>query len=263
MVVSIRFLLFSLLTCVVAPLAGADPLSAQGRRQLLESFAPSAQESGIAVAFFDVDGTLRPAARPGAPVDRPEEVFLLPHVASRLGELARQGYFIALISNQGGIPRFLSFEQAQQTLFHTVKLIRRAGGSVHMMDFAESYDDNRKPGTGMGRRVEAFLNAHFGKSIDRSRSLMVGDSGWSRARNGVVADTRPDGRAGFSHSNADRKFAEAFGVPFFEAADFFGWREKYQVEGFESLRDLHRFYERHAVADPHGATRECLRALLK
>lgn len=221
---------------------GANTLK---RRTLLQNFTPSSDQPRIAVAFFDADGTLRPTTTPGAPVNNSADVVLLPHVAEKIKELVAKNYFIVIVSNQGGIPRYCSLEQADQALYRTAELITQAQGVIHYYDFAENYDQNRKPNIGMAQHLDKFLQTKFGKPFDLSRSLMIGDSGWVRSLKGLPADIRPDGREGYSFSNADRKFAENLQIPYIEAATFFNWRKLYGIDNFDTFTDLARFYQQH------------------
>ena len=221
------------------------------RRTLLAHYTTTAATTaGIPVAYFDADATLRPALRPGAPVNRPEDVVLLPYVAEKIAELNAQGYFVAIVSNQAGIPKFAQFDSVDAGLQRTVELIGLNGAVVNMYDFAEFYDGDRKPGTGMFERVDQFLTAQFGQGVDKSRSFMVGDAGWMQAAKGNPADTRPEGTDGFSHSNTDRLAAENFGIPFMEAAPFFGWTTRLGERAIDDLADLQRVWAAHPELVP-------------
>jgi len=213
------------------------------RRTLVQPYTVVQNDSSIAVAIFDADGTLRPALGPGAPVNSPNQVVLLPDVAAKIRELNAKNYFVAIASNQAGIPRHARFDHVEAALARTVELLAAEGAVVHYFDFAEHWDENRKPRAGMGVRIEEFLLRNYGKPVDRARSMMVGDAAWAGEVKGSPPELRPDGRPGFNHSNADRKFAENFGISFVEAAEFFGWRANYGIDVFEEMKDLKAFYE--------------------
>lgn len=228
---------------LLAFLLAAPAAAGSWRRTVSASYAaPSATppaQAKIKVAFFDADKTLRVAPSGGLSANGPRDVMLLPFVAEKLGELAREGFLIAIVSNQAGIPREVSQADADAALRHTVRLIRRAGGQVHYYDFAARRNDDRKPGTGMARRLEHRLVENFGARIDLERSIMVGDSAYA------AGDRRPDGKPGDHHSNADRLFAERLGVAFREPADFFGWRA-HGVDLFKTAAQVRAFLKKHS-----------------
>ena len=199
----------------------------------------------IKVAFIDADGTIRPAMRPGVPVNFPHEVELLPYVVNEIKALNEAGFFVAIISNQAGVPKFASLKQVDAALYHTVERLAQRGAYVDYYDFAENMDDDRKPGVGMGLRLENYLKEKFNiAGIDRKNSLMVGDGAWLKAHKDRPAEMRPDGRPGFNHSNADRLFAENFGVSFIEAADFFKWRLLHNIDAIDFIYDLKEFLKK-------------------
>lgn len=234
-----------------APTANATVNAAQAseyqpqRRQIASGYQFDGNEA-VKVAFFDADSTLRVSLSGSVSANGPKDVLLLPWVGAKLVELARQGYFIAIVSNQGGIPRHVSLENADKALAYAVELIRRQGGDVHYFDFAELKGDDTKPGTGMAARLERALQEKFGANvrIDKDNSLMVGDSAYKRADAKGPGDTRPDGKPGTHFSNSDRLFAENYGIRFEEPADFFGWR-RWGVEVFERADEVKEFLQAH------------------
>ena len=163
---------------------------------------------------------------------------MLPGVADKLRELNEQGYFVAIVSNQGGIPQHISLDNADAALTNLSQDLSRQAAFVHYFDFAENNDDDRKPGIGMALRLETKLAA-LGLKIDKENSFMVGDSAYRKATGSRPADTRPDGRPGFNFSNSDRYFADNYGIKFYEPQTYFGW-EKYGVELIENRKDLER-----------------------
>jgi D-glycero-D-manno-heptose 1,7-bisphosphate phosphatase len=208
------------------------------RRQLAPSFSYPADTHLVKIAFFDADSTLRVAPSGKVSANGPEDVYLLPCVGERLQQVAEAGYLIAIVSNQGGIPRFISLGDSDKALAYTAKLASAAmaevastrdvaAGKVHYFDFAELDNEDRKPGIGMAQRLIGKLKA--GYEIDLAKSFMVGDSAYKKN-----VDTRPDGTPGTHFSNSDRLFAhnlfasfENDEVPyrFEEAAVFFGYRK--------------------------------------
>lgn len=221
------------------------------RRQLVAYAPPSA--GAIRVAFFDADSTLRVTRKGGpAPNDR-KDVMLLPMVAPKLRALADEGWLIAIVSNQGGIEKkFVSFGDAQGALRYTCRLLSKLGVPVHWFDFADRYDENRKPGVGMAFRLDELLRKRFGRGIDWRASMMIGDSAWKRGQ-----DTEPDGHEGEDWSNSDRGFAESIrerlgdpkAVAFHHPRDFFGWTT-FGVRNFHGRKDVESFLKRHPDLDP-------------
>ncbi len=226
--------------------AGAQEL---GRRKLDPSFQPS-DVARIKVAFFDADSTLR-VSRSGAPsANNANDVVTLPGVAKAIARLAQSGYLVVIVSNQGGIPRFISLENADAALVKVRELIQKekALAQIHYHDFAEFDDEDRKPEIGMALRLETLLKERFGPSaeIDKELSFMVGDSAYKKPHGNRPGDLRPDGRRGFDFSNSDRLFAEKYGIPFIEPDVYFRWSDD-GFERFNDLEDVLRYWKKKAA----------------
>ncbi len=219
------------------PLVALASLPLQ-RQTLLSSWSPPT--NGIVkVAFFDADSTLR-ISKSGSPsANGVHDYWILPGVAHQIQRLNQDGFLVAIVSNQAGIPQYVSLEDADQALFNLIQDLRIQGAFVDYFDFAENKDRFRKPQTGMKERLENVLQQTFGNHvrIDSTHSLMVGDSAYKKASGSSPADVRPDGRAGFNFSNSDRIFAKNLGIDFHEPQYFFGW-SKYGVEIIETVSDL-------------------------
>ena len=199
-----------------------------GRRKLASDYKFPTDTDKIKVAFFDADSTLRVSKSGQVSANSMDDVFILPCVGKRLSDLNKAGYLIAIVSNQGGIPSFVSYQDADSALKMTIELIKKEGGTAHYYDFAELKDENRKPEIGMALRLESILN-ELSYKIDKENSFMVGDSAYKKD-----VDTRPDGKAGTHFSNSDRLFAENYFKEFAhatapynfeEASAFFGWNQ--------------------------------------
>ena len=242
------------LTAVCSNWLVASPiqLRPRKRRTLVQSWqAP--QRGKVKVAMFDADSTLR-VTRSGAPcANHPRDVILLPLVAERIKKLAEQGYLIAVLSNQGGVGRgFIKVETADAGLRRTCQLLNRAGAPVHYYDFAENYDENRKPKPGMAYLIQRAVSKGTGLAVDWVSSFMVGDSGWKKKK-----DMEPDGTPGSDHSNSDRGFAESVrerlaggqGMKFHHPRTFFGWN-KYGVKNFHKLQQVKDFIRKYPHYNP-------------
>lgn len=233
----IRLFLASLLLVTAALTASAQEI----RRQTFLSEAFDRTRPQVAVAFFDADSTLR-ISKSGSPsANGPSDYIVLPNVAAKIRELNAQGYLVAIVSNQAGIPEMVSMAVADGAFYNMTQELAGAGAVIHYYDFAENKDQFRKPETGMASRLEENLRRKFGDgfSLDKRRSFMVGDSAYAAASKKGPGEVRPDGRPGFNHSNADRLFAENYGIPFHEPQDFFDWK-KFGVELIESKEALER-----------------------
>lgn len=212
----------------------ADGVMLVSKRRRLVSVPCPADDAPMKVAFFDADSTLRVSKSGAVTANGPTDVNVLPLAARELRRLHDEGYVIAIVSNQGGIAAgHQTFESAEKALAFTVRQLRRLGGPVNWFDFAEKNDRFRKPNIGMAELLESRIQSRCGVGIDRTNSLMVGDSGYKRGVDGP----HPDGRPADDFSNADRGFAENFGIPFHEPTDYFGWRA-YDVFNIASQAEL-------------------------
>jgi len=209
------------------------------------SFTPQG-EGAIKVAFFDADSTLRVSKSGSVSASHPTDVALLPGVVSRLSRLERDGFLIAIVSNQGGIPRFISLDHADQALQYTIKLLNDAGAPVDYYDFAEAKNDLRKPDVGMADLAEMVIALTTGRSVDWEHSYMVGDSAWKQG------ETDPQGRPGIDFSNSDRGFAEGVakkhpGFAFHYPDSFFGW-DRFGIRRFDEFEQVKQFQAEHGAS---------------
>jgi histidinol-phosphate phosphatase family protein len=156
--------------------------------------------------LLDRDGTLNRSLG-NRPPNRPEEVELLPGVATRLHRYAAWGWHIVIVTNQGGIAYGYQTE-AQAHATHQAVLAAlpvAVDGSYlcphHPDGTIPEYAitcPNRKPAPGA---IHDALDRFQVKPHD---CLFVGDQ------------------------DSDRLAAEAAGVPFEWANDFFGWAQSLQ-----------------------------------
>ncbi len=151
--------------------------------------------------IFDKDGTLVGNPGPGRPANHIDEQRLLPGVAEKCAALVTQGHSLAVASNQGGVAfGFISYDQARALVEHAAGLI--------------------------GARWAHFCPHHPKGSIKKYR----GESECRKPRPGMLLDLMawagcgPEETVFVGDREEDRLAAEAAGVRFEWAVDFFGWR---------------------------------------
>lgn len=222
----------------VSELAPAAPMN-------LDKYVCPATDK-VKVAFFDADSTLRVSKIYSVSANGPKDVAILPFVGPKIGELNQQGFLVAIVSNQLGIQQKKVEEGvARAALMYTASQIGRLGGRIDWIGYAPADDENRKPGIGMANQVIAAVKAKCQKDVDLGASFMVGDSGYTRGKDGP----HPDGRPADDFSNADRGFAQNLfflgedsvdARHFQEPTDFFGWKDfrVYNVEHIGELEDF-------------------------
>jgi DNA 3'-phosphatase len=217
----------------------ADGIAILRKRRTMSAVrcAPGTQETKV--AFFDADSTIR-VSKSGAPTaSSATDVNVLPFVAPEMLRLARQGYVIAVVSNQGGVSSgYQTYETAEKALVLAISKLRSLGGPVHYFDFAENYDHFRKPEIGMAELLDQKIKNKCTQGIDWANSFMVGDSGYKKNVDGP----HPDGRPADDFSNSDRLFAENLGIPFHEPTDYFHWRD-YEVFNLAAQSELETFLD--------------------
>jgi D-glycero-D-manno-heptose 1,7-bisphosphate phosphatase len=219
-------------------------------RREISGFTPPS-DGRIKVAFFDADSTLRIAPSGSVSANSPTDVRILPNVPKVLKMLKEKGYLIYIVSNQNGIEAgHVTCETAEGALLYTISEITKGGGFVHGYDFAENSDENRKPSVGMALKLEETLKRIFGPKteIDKVQSFMVGDSAFKKLDNKSSADLKMDFGSltlvpGQHFSNADRLFAQNYGIHFYEPTDFFGWR-KYGIDVLGNTQDVDKFLQK-------------------
>lgn len=247
-----------------APKVCCAPPAYPSKRRSLEAYTcPStSQVDAVPIAFFDADSTLR-VSKSGSPsANTAEDVYVLPFAARKIRYFNDHGWFVAVVSNQGGVANgFITVETAEAALVTTARLLHEMGGRVDYFDFAEAYDDNRKPkvgasgGTGMGDRLVAMLQDECGIGVAWDQTVMIGDAGYKKGQD----DNHPwNDRPADDFSNSDRGFSLNMEIDFFEPAQqgAFGW-DGYGVYNIHKEADLVALYgaiEAHiAELDQSGA----------
>ncbi|MGZ3694557.1 MAG: hypothetical protein ACXWQO_10280 [Bdellovibrionota bacterium] len=234
-------ILFLLFFC--PPSWAAEPAFA--RQTFRGAFTPS--EKKVRVAIFDADQTLRLSTTQYRAPRHPSEVLILPGVKERILQLNREGFFVAIMSNQQNPVKDTGIEAINLTMNESLRLIETSGAQINYVDFSVTEDD-AKPSPLMFERLEKNIREKFGAdySIDRDSSFMVGDAAYIRPTPGVSpGELKPDGTHGVDTSNFDRKFAENSGIRFYEPQEFFSW-EKNGITRFNNLSDLRKYTENEA-----------------
>lgn len=205
-------------------------------RRTLRHVVATPENGKVKVAFFDADSTLRIARSGSVTAKNADDVIILPEVSEKIKDLNRKGFFVAIVSNQGGIPKYTTLENADSALLRTAQDIESKGAVINYFDFAETYNNFRKPDVGMAQELLRVLEHAMGASVqlDVENSIMVGDAAYK------PGDQRPDGLAAIDLSNSDRLFAENLGVKFIEASDFFGWKA-YGIRRMDSTMDIEKY----------------------
>jgi bifunctional polynucleotide phosphatase/kinase len=197
-------------------------LSLPDKRRTLVLPAIICADSPVPVAFFDADQTLRKSKTHKPSPEGAEDCIVFEECADKLKELSHKGYILAIVSNQAGVGLGkVSKEQVESAMQETIGIFSNHKVFFNYYDYADKYDNYRKPNIGMAKHLETELKAQ-GYELDWNASFMVGDAAYKRGK-----DLQPNGEPGRDHSNADRLFAENItkthkGFKFYYALDYFG-----------------------------------------
>jgi DNA 3'-phosphatase len=236
----LRFAIILAFAVLVPSLARADDVV---RAQIGAGFRYTG--GPVKVLVLDADQTVRISSTQFRAPRDPSQVIILPGVRAKIAEYQRQGYFVAIMSNQVNAVKDSGLGKIDSTMQETVRQIAGSGTPIPYYDFSEREADS-KPATAMFDKMQAALKAKFGPgaTIDRAHSLYVGDAAY------LTTETRPNGLPGIDSANFDRKFAENNHVPYQEPQDFFGWKQR-GFNRIENTKDLAR-YEAAGRAKPWG-----------
>lgn len=143
--------------------------------------------------IFDKDGTLVEEIN-GRPPNKPEEQVLKAGVKEKIADLKSAQHKIAIASNQGGVAkRFITFDEAMLLMFDVVEKIGGANCFRICPHHPKISECNcRKP------KPEMLLEIMWTLNIPQNETIMVGND------------------------EVDRLAAEAAGVKFVWAVEFFG-----------------------------------------
>jgi bifunctional polynucleotide phosphatase/kinase len=166
-----------------------------GRFAAATSVRPAA-EGKRRIAAFDFDSTLITSAS-GKTFSRDANDWKWwdSSVPGRLKELHKEGFLVAIVSNQGGIslkpdPKTVKSDQKRLADFKT-----KVTTVFNQLDFpisiyaATTRDQYRKPRTGIWHELLEDYDLESADSIDLEESVFVGDAGGREAMaGGVVKD---------------------------------------------------------------------------
>jgi bifunctional polynucleotide phosphatase/kinase len=142
-------------------------------------------KSKLQVRFigFDLDGTLI-TTKTGKehPIDATDWKFRDEKVKQKLQELWREGCYMAILSNQGGIKQGFRSDRALQIRTKVDEIIRQLGVPIDFICALGSASVYRKPSPGMWN----LLSRNRCPNLDRDVSQFVGDAA---GRVGDFADT--------------------------------------------------------------------------
>lgn len=151
------------------------------------------KDSLMSLIIFDKDNTLI-YSYPGRPANCPKEQILLPGVAEKCARLREQGHYLAIASNQGGVASGKISQEAVLEMLAQISNIIQAHSWRYCPHSSRRDECScRKPKPGM----ILSLMAEFG--VSPGEVIFVGDM------------------------ESDQKAAEAAGVRFEWAGEFFGW----------------------------------------
>ena len=165
------------------------------------------------VLFIDLDGTLIKTASGNTFPKDCTDFVIRKEVLDKIAEKLPNLFWIGIVTNQGGIPQFISKRDFKAKFESIIQFVGSYLGSripklnIEAKVFVtglyctsiEKSDKSRKPNTGM---LE-YLQKEFGEH-DKSQMIMIGDA---------------SGKSG-DFSDSDKKCAENFGIDYLDVEDF-------------------------------------------
>jgi len=120
--------------------------------------------------FLDRDGVINDNYKP---VNRPEDLNLYPWSAESILQLNQAGYYVFVVTNQGGIEMGYFNENDLKDIHEKlISEVKKYGASIDEIDFCPHFKTKcecRKPSPGMLRRLAKKYD------INLNYSFMVGD----------------------------------------------------------------------------------------
>ena len=160
--------------------------------------------------FCDLDGTLIKTASGKTFAEDATDFRIRKDVLDKIKELHQKNdlEFIAIVTNQGGIPQYISERDFAAKLKAIVTFIEYITSTLVMSYYCASLepsDENRKPNVGMLVKAARDFEKFLGQSkFDKEKALMIGDA---------------SGKPG-QFSDSDKKTAENFGIDYMDVEDF-------------------------------------------
>ena len=160
--------------------------------------------------FCDLDGTLIKTASGKTFAEDAADFRIRKDVLDKIRVLHRKNdlEFIAIVTNQGGIPQYIS-ERDFSAKLNAIKIFVDEYIDTLVMSYyctsLDPSDENRKPNTGMLVKAVRDFEKILGQSeFDKEKALMIGDA---------------SGKLG-QFSDSDKKTAENFGIDYMDVEDF-------------------------------------------
>lgn len=159
--------------------------------------------------FCDLDGTLTKTVSGKTFAEDVTDFRIRKEVLDKVKELNETSKlaFIAIVTNQGGIPQYVSENDFYAKLTAIKTFVCQYTKVPVVADYCVSLDaDNeyRKPNTGMLSRVVSSYEKTFAGKFTPDNALMIGDA---------------SGKPG-QWSDTDKKTAENFGIDYMDVEDF-------------------------------------------
>ena len=159
--------------------------------------------------FCDLDGTLIKTASGKTFAEDATDFRIRKDVLDKIKELHHKNdlEFIAIVTNQGGIPQYISERDFAAKLNAIETFIEYITSTLVMSYYCASLepsDENKKPNVGMLLKAARDCTTIFGSEFDKEKALMIGDA---------------SGKPG-QFSDSDKKTAENFGIDYMDVEDF-------------------------------------------
>lgn len=160
--------------------------------------------------FCDLDGTLIKTASGQTFAEDATDFRIRKDVLDKIKESLHHENdleFIAIVTNQGGIPQYIS-ERDFVAKLKAIETFAEEYISIPVMSYycasLDPNDEDRKPNVGMLAKAARDCTTILGWKFDSKKALMIGDA---------------SGKAG-QFSDSDKKTAENFGIDYMDVEDF-------------------------------------------